>query len=227
MNKIAILLSFTVFLLSGCVPADRIEDILEVRESKANLPIDQYMIAIGFRDASGNDLVAPLEAERWIPKGDAVWWGGINPAKYNLDIILPNPHDSWDNSIYNFRATNGFTPDVNKPSLTMKKYDERYNCTSSFGAQYQEGDGNWYLINTFISPAMNGIQNYLTYKITCPTIFGDNSVHELIVMWNSDSHVSDKDRNSGDLFPEATNATFEGKTVSINKLGFIDIVLDR
>lgn len=240
MKRITIILSIVICILSGCVPQDN----LEISERLANqtLPLDVYMIAISFRDALGSDLTVSLGDERWKPADDTYWSGGINPDKYNLDIILPNPADSWDNSIYNFKAGPGFIPDVLRPTLIMCKWDEDYKRTSywGYGKDYSKGDGCWYLHSTFRSPYQNGLQDYLTYKITCSDLFNDNIVHELIVMWEPDPIVSGntKDREPEDAFPVATKAIFDGKEITVNKIQtsqteyrdfytyFVNIILD-
>ena len=242
MKKIANIFLLMTFLFSSC-DSDNMDGLYEEpREANVNLPCYVYKVAVSFSDINGYDLVAPLANERWKKNDDnSEWYGEINPERYSLDILLPNPHESWDNSIYNFRARTDFMPDVLNPFLAMKKYDKKYNCTSLFGEQYSEGDGSWYLLSTFRSPAQNGTQDHLTYKIICPTIIGDETAHELVVMWDYDSVFSDNflDSEAGELFPEGSKASFDGKPVSICKIitthtesrdyftYFLDIVLDR
>ena len=240
-----IIISLFVFIVSGCNEDNFTADNLR-KASSNDRQYNVYEIAISFSDPLHNDKVAPLGGDRWNPSGEnAAWWGGVDPNKYTLDIILPNPHESWDNTIYNFKATYGFRPDVNKPYFTMIKYDENYNMTSFFGGDYKEGNGSWYLTNTFASPVINGWQNYLTYKITIPSLFGDNSVHDLIVYWGDDP-LNVRDETHPIIYPEAVEATFDGKDFAVKKkvqvehyeLGtgdidnvrmqyFLDIVLDR
>ena len=239
MKRIAIIIAIVTCIFSGCVPQDNLE--ITERKTNAVLPLDFYVIAIGLRDTRGNDLVLSLGEERWKSTNETYWYGGINPDKYNLDIILPNPADSWDNSIYNIKARSGTIPDVIKPTLTICKWDDDYKRTSYFGKEYSEGDGYWYLHSSFSSPYINGLQEYLTYKITCPGLFYDNTVHELIVMWEPDPIVSgnSKDRKPGDAYPVATKALFDGKEIKVNKIltsqteyrdyytYFFDIVIDK
>lgn len=238
MRKLIPLSLLLVCILSGCIDNGQKKESLPAAYS--DLPQDIYCIGISFKNASGNDLIIPLGDERWKPGNDQSWWGGINPQKYSLDILLPSPHESWDNSIYNFKASDGYLPDVNSPSFQMIKYDNNYRCSSHFGEQYSEGKGVWYLISNFQCPAINGLQEYLTYSIVCPIIFGDNISHELVAFWDKDPISGyPEGRKSGDYFPRCSNAKFDGHSVTVkqvitNTVGnrdyytyFIDIVLDK
>lgn len=238
MKRIILSLLLVCVTISGCKGIIQEEEFLP--EAHSDLPHDVYRIGISFHNASGDDLIIPLGDERWKPGNDQSWWGGINPKHYNLDILLPNPHESWDNSIYNFRASAGYLPDENRPSFQMIKYDHNYKCSSFFGGQYSEGEGSWYLISTFQCPAINGLQDYLTYHIVCPIIFGDNLSHELVAFWDRDPFSGyPEERKSGEIFPRCTNAKFDGYNVTVKQeitesadnrdyyTYFIDIVLDR
>lgn len=204
------------------------------------LPVDFYWLTVSFRDASGNDLVAPLGEERWKPERDhSNWAGEINPDKYKLDIILSNPHETWDNNIYNTRAKDGVIPDVNRPYLSIAKYNEDYKGTLTYKGE--ELDGYCYLFSNFNIPAINGIQKSLTYKITCPSIFGDNQIHEIVTYWGDDTEVADNAKKGKAIFryPECKGAMYGGKDVTVTKVEveasvsrryygyFIDIVLDK
>lgn len=227
-----------VFLsLSCCSKVD-----MEVSES---FPQDFYWLTISFRDAAGKDLIVPLAEERWMMEEDKdllVWPGTINPERYNLDIVLSNPDNSWDNTIYNYKATKYFTPDVYRPYFTIAKFNEQFVGTLTYcGEEDSVKDGYCYLFSQFIIPAINGVQEYLTYKITCPTLFGDDSTHEIVAFWNKDPFTvgQSKDRKKGALYPECTKALFDGNVVSVKKAVahsaktkdyysyFIDIVIDR
>lgn len=219
MKELLILLSIiSSTLLSGC---DKIlqEDEFELRKAHSNLPCDIYMVALSFHDASGNDLVSPLADEKWRSEADKrlnFWPRTINPERYHLDIILSNPYESWDNTIYNFRHEWAESdPPILQPYFKI-----------------WERDG-LSLENIFHCPAINGNQETLTYEISCPTIFGDNTIHILSTVWKYPSRIGDY------LYPVCSMATFDGKKVDISKsvynttdyttydINLIDIVLNR
>lgn len=214
------LLATIVVLISGC--GKEIEPSSEGSIS----PVDDYILFISFKDASGNDLVAPLGEEKWNNPGDISYWSGeINPDKYNLNIVSSSPSVPTSNPNY--------IPANTRPYFLMDKFDENYKYK-------EEGDGIWYLSNETHWNGRSGIQEYLTYKITCPTIFGDSSIHELVTWWDKDPLVAEhtKDRKTGALYPECKKATFDGKDYSVKQVKlengswtfygyFIDIVLDR
>ena len=204
-----------------------------------------YWLTISFRDAAGKDLIVPLAEEKWKMEEDKdlqVWPGTINPERYNLDIVLSNPHQSWDNTIYNFKATKEFIPDIYRPYFTIAKFNEQFIGTLTYcGEEDSIQDGYCYLFSQFILPAINGVQEYLTYKITCPTLFGDNSIHEIVTFWNKNQLAAQQiiNKQMGDLYPECIKAFFDGNEVSVKKAVvhstntkdyysyFIDIVLDK
>ena len=143
-----------------------------------------------------------------------------NPEKYNLDILLS---------------------DGSKQDVENVEYFQIYN---HFG-----NDGRYYLFNDFFMYSAD-LQNQLTYKITCPTVFGDNSVHEIVTCWIDDPAVAYK-KDPGHVYdseghrimqqtPQCTSATFDGKEILVKKIVFtqdmkgkeyysyfLDIVLDR
>lgn len=137
-----------IMLLSSCEPPSHTEP-----------EFVYYNLYLNFRDRSGNDLVKgiPLSA----------FSGSVEDSLYTLDIIVSEPCSNWDNDIYNAPAKPGFEPDVNRPRLSLSKYN-----------------GYSYLRNQFSLPVNDcPQQEILTYKIKYPYIFGDDEVHELVTYW--------------------------------------------
>jgi len=211
----------------------------------------RYCISISFSDIVGKDLVAPLGDERWKPANDhSYWYGEINPDKYGLDISLSNPP-------HEIQYINSPKPEFERktgPYFKMAKYDNNYQLTSNFGKEvYTEGDGLHFLSNEYGTPIYHyaddnydriieePIQEHITYKISCPTIFGDNSVHELVAYWADDPDISydSQDARTWYLYPECIRASFDGKEVAVKKSVvntteyrdyysyFINIILDK
>ena len=216
------ILAVTGLMLSGC-------DKNSLSGLNAARPIDFYWLTVNFKDDSGNDLVALLGKESRESAVDPSYWDGrINPELYQLDVILSNPHASWDNNIYNARGC-----DVNQPYFSMVIYNEEDEVALSSFKGASETEGYCYLFSNFHIPAINGIQDSLTYKIMCPTIFGDNLIHEITAYWKE--NIKDSE---GERYPECIDATFDGKEVRVKKIlvdsavnrnyysYFIDIVLD-
>lgn len=215
-----------------------------------------FRISIGFFDKTGKDLTVPLAEERWIkPASDAdrydyPWSGGINPIKYDLDLTLSYPdvlpHDIPGVVYYNKRYPTY--------ELIMTKYKDDYQLTD-----YSDEEGRYYLSNKFGYPRIGGLdiqlasgigdyikdnprQDYIIYKLSCPTIFGDNTVHELVTYWGDDLCFPPDDPEAEEqwmLYPNCTKAIFDGKEVPVKTVvtssydwrdfydHFIDIVLDK
>lgn len=217
-----------VLSLSGCskeiVP--EVEDIIR----RSNTPVVRYWTCVSFLDSSGNDLVSRL-----MPKGDiSNWRGGIDSGQYDLCIYLA---------------------DGSKTDIVNLEYYSMYNFFGDypdFEKQYGKYDGRYYLYNDFMYPYMvpTDFQSMLTFKVTCPTIFGDNSVHELVTYWGDDPNVTNKSEKESMVYdsdgnpiycqyPQCKRASFDGKKASVKKAiffrsqsrdyysYFIDIVLDK
>lgn len=200
----------------------------------------RYRIAVSFCDNAGNDLIAPLGDDRWKSRTDTYWKGSINPDRYDLKIELSVP---WK-GLRALRTTDN-------PSFRMEKYDKNRQSSSFFGEEYKEGEGKYYLRNTISMPTYYDISNgddieempcqdYITYKISCPTLFVDKAEHSLVAYWVEDPTVPTEwdyplppSQN-----PQCIRAVFDGKEVVVNKqiigseqgreyyIYFIDIVLD-
>ena len=205
--------AFAALLLSGC-DIDRIDN--------SNIDhTDTYWLTINFRDAIGKDLVAPLADERWMMAADkdlTSWPGTINPERYHLDILLSNPHEIWDNAIYNFKATNGSIPDEYRPHFTIAKYNDKYEGTLTYTGDDVEGDSYCYLFSNFMIPAINGLQNTLTYQLICPTIFGDSDSHAIVSYWTQNAGTADDLSVLVNGRPECYSVQFEGREIPVNKV---------
>ncbi|WP_084166318.1 hypothetical protein [Anditalea andensis] len=118
-----------------------------------------YNLYLSFQDVSGNDLVKGIELN-----GSS---GAVKDSLYILDIIISEPCQNWDNTIYNAPARPGFIPDVNLPQLGMVSYNGYSHLTNHFG----------------LSLKNCGEQKKLTYKLKCPYLFGDDAIHEFITYW--------------------------------------------
>lgn len=195
-------------------------------------PAYTYILCVSFEDASGNDLVAPLGEERYT-RSNAVnyWTGDINPNKYMLDVKYSQLPAS---------APAYVIPNNSYPRLGMGKFDNNYQCISHFVEQYEEEGGKYYLFSELsLLKHSWGLdtprQDYIIYNISCPTIFGDNSFHELVAYWDDDPVYS----TYGDEYPECVEAEFDGYKINVKKAlyhsvetrnyyaYFIDIVLDK
>ena len=182
-----------------------------------------YFIDISFKDSLGNDLVAPLAEDRYISDQHIdKWWGEIDPVRYKLEVISQSggiiAHDMYSGSL-------------RKPQFFMSKYDSNYKLVSD------EVFGCYYLAQTLQLPAIEyDLQQQLTYRLTCPTIFGDENPHEIITYWD----FSKEDINPplhNDKFPECYGIIYEDQRLVPVRIGaesvgnhyshFVNLVIDR
>lgn len=124
----------------------------------------RYYISFKFVDKDGNSLGKSVNLEH--AKGFDLTV--VPEDGYDLDIILGKQHPNYNNLTYS--RPQWFIPDFRKPTLGRNK---------SF---YPEGDvltSNFFLYSDVSYP-----QEKMTYKLTCPIIFGDNNVHEITTYWH-------------------------------------------
>ena len=210
-------------LLTACNNDPLGQDLIDIRNGNYRYWTDavyRYTISLGFSDKTGNDLVAPLGGEGWQ----------VNPDKYSLNIY------------YSFLP--GQVP-ITRGVFKAGGYDCNYHSTST-------EDGKYYLSNECATliyqydglSRITGeipVQDSITYKILCETIFGDHSYHEVVTYWGKDPDVvfDKEDTRSWHLFPQCKGARFEGKEIEVKQVVvdstgyrdyngyFIDIVLER
>lgn len=202
--------------------------------SFAGWPLYIYNIKISITDNLGNDLTVPLAEEQWIkPAPDAdrytyPWSGGINPSKYNLDLELSHP-DVLPHDIPGVVYYNNNYPVY---ELILLKYNN-YQLTD-----YSADKGKYYLSNTFGYSRIDGLdillasgiddyikdnpqQDYIIYKISCPTIFGDNKVHVLTTYWGDDLCFPSDNPEAEEqwkLYPNCKKALFDGQEVLVKTI---------
>jgi hypothetical protein len=150
----------------------------------------KYQLALSFQDASGNDLVKGIELKE-DPGGFS---STVRSDLYVLDVILYEQCENWDNRIYNVPARPGMTPDVQRPYM-----------------QAREGnDGYYYLANRFGYTADGcPAQEILTYKLTCPYLFGDEEIHEFVTYWDVP-----EEREWHGVYAKCYLIEYEGKAIT-------------
>lgn len=191
-NKIIFCFTVIVLLFSSC------NGNLDENDSFYDdiWPSYRYYLSISIKDATGRDLVAPLSDDQWMPEGDSYWTGNINPERYTFDIKLSNP-DEW----------------------ISRRYIGKGNYSPKFMLVHSDGTDNYWLFSDCANLRKNGIQNPLLFCVTCPTIFGENSVHEIATYWDEDPAIPADERDAvrGALYPECIKALFDGKEVIVKK----------
>ena len=188
----------------------------------------EYSLAISFTDSEGKDLVKPLADEQWMSNPKLTHWAEeINPDKYTLDVIYSNPPDWYDNDIYNHRAYPGFVPDVNRRYFRVSQINQNML------------DSPWYLTYydyTDIDMWGEEVQN-MVFKITCPSIFGDDSTHNVETCWEqgekpeiflSDAKCTKVVFDGKQYFPEQKVYVIHFESQDVERVYYaIDIVLDK
>lgn len=249
MKKYIVLITIVSIIAVSCNsdPLITNEDILNVPLGSFWGPTYLYSVNISFEDSSGNDLVATLAKEDCQGK---TWDGRILPNKdsYLLDFSFSYPdafpHDIPGIVVYDHPSPNH--------ELTICKYNYEYQIvrdSTGYGRYclnhhcgYLKTGGLDIALATFIDDYIkdNPIQDSIVYKLTCPKIFGDNKVHNLVTYWEDDPFFrsdTPKALEQFYLYPHCYKALFDGKEVLVNAVPrqtnreyydyYIDIVLDK
>lgn len=158
----------------------------------------KHFFAISITDASGHDLVASLGDEQWIPPGEHTtqWTGNINPKRYDLSIVRSDKTVWAAQDMEERQALKG-------PFFKIgQKIDESHPL-----------DG-YLLFNAYyhITPTdAIDLERQLTYRFTCPEIFGDDAEHDIETFWEADG------RTGIYTYPKCIKAFFEGKEIAVEK----------
>ena len=165
-------------------------DKCEPESGRPLKPVYIYDMAFHFKDKAGNDLASPLAEEQWRPENyQGPWSGQINPERYSLEIKSVNP-DKWIHRTF-------WGP------IFVSEYDPHLLMVTA------KDYSGYLLYNEVLLHREYGLQNYLTYRISCSTIFKDNSEHYITAYWNN---------NPEDIeYPECTKVLFDEQEVEVRK----------
>ena len=163
-------------------------------------PACNQPLLLSFQNASGNDLV----------KGIGFWVDGSNGI-----TITGRKNDAWGR--------------VKEKLYTMSiyedSYDDYYSCPlglrkgKPFLKKYPELNGNYdYLYFQAISMNINEehlFNEKATFQLSCPYIFGDNEVHNIVTWWKPEK-IADAwlEHRFYELAPSCYRIEIDGKEIT-------------
>lgn len=157
--------------------------------------VDYYFLNAGFKNGEGIDLVAPLGEEYYkSDKDKTIFEGEVNPEKYSLEL------ETYTGS------------QIDTPHFTVAKFDAQHSMLKTRNDGTYIGDGTWYLGCNLVYGSAGGrlpLQQTLTYKVKCPTVFSDDSVHVIETHW-----VDDIQKGEYTRYPRCTKATIDGRDIT-------------
>ena len=160
-------------------------------------PFYQYLLGVSFQDASGNDLVKGIEyeLEDGLVPNPTVTNQGIVISNYTFEIIYPDLcMDVYYQHYHNSGAV--IPADIGQhPDIWVKKFDNRYFL--------------WFDVFTCSRTRDTDhcpMANTLTFKLSCPDLFSDDEVHELVTYWKQDKEISIR---TGGIY--CSHIEFDGK----------------
>lgn len=215
MKRTRLLKRLTLLIVALCFLFSCDETVLVPEDdqfrSNANDPCDAYELNIFIKDKSGNDQVYLLKDD-WSD----THYGMVNPDLYSLDLKKTSPNVWLHRTFYKW----GTVSEDYYPAFVIRKLspeDEYFSL---------------YDINTLWSA--DGWQDSLTYRITCPTIFGDSLSHDIVAYFGKDPYAY---RRTILTWPECTKVLFDGKEMPVKSVlydeanelatNIVEIVLDR
>ena len=186
MKHIIVIIStiLSAFICGSCVPSHMVYgDTIS------------YGLSFIFQDTEGNNLAEGIDLKDWIPSNEPQEQAtGGEVADYKLDIILSKQSDKYDNENYHIIGLGAAEYDDYSPVLMYQRNNDKIFLGTRFGV-YMD----------YVEP-----QEKLTYKITCPHIFGDNEIHVITTYWKQElgeiiSHT---------YYPECYMVEFDGKAIT-------------
>ncbi len=216
MKRARLLKRLTLLIVALCFLFSCDETVLVPEDdqfrSNANDPCDAYELNIIIKDKSGNDLVFLLKDD-WSDTHT----GLINPDLYSLDLKKTSPNEWLHRTFYKFGK---IVSDQYYPAFVIRKLSPEDEYFSLY-----EIDTLW---------SADGWQDSLTYRITCPTIFGDSLSHDIVAYFGKDPYAY---RRTILTWPECTKVLFDGKEMPVKSVlydeanelatNIVEIVLDR
>ena len=179
-------------------------------EPEFELSINYHLIAVSIMDSAGKDLLVPFWEEQWMPERDLTYTGTINPERYELEIESPG-YPSWKRWSMEERKL------LIGPHFNVCNF---YDSSQYFHEQYGETYDMYVLTNCLdwgkgIRPEdVLTLARELTYRITCPTVFGDYKSHELVTYWEE----SEDRLTATAALPRCTRAIYDGKEIQVEKI---------
>ena len=173
--KTIVIFSFLTTVCFSCQP--------DKGGKKYDNPYLQYVFGLGIMDASGNDLVKGIEFELEngvVPDEEQPYQGVIKPDLYTYEIIYPDL--CMDTYYQHYHMTEGIPGDIGQPEIILYTWD-----------------GRFYLLFDLQTGTTHGCPpaETLTFKVSCPYIFGNDDVYEIVTYWSQDSkyHPDYKDHS--------------------------------
>jgi len=151
---------------------------------------DRYIIGLTFHNSNGEDLLAPFYDEA---DPNHLLDGTKGSDFYSWNIIPNHPN----------KITNCESICQHFSFLTLHPF------LSS--GDISESNGTYTLINWFWADINDEDQEKITYKFTCPALFEDESVHELVAYWDTPFKHHRKDER---VYARCTKMMFDGKEIS-------------
>ena len=157
MKTIKLITLLVLAIMCSCTQPDRC--------SNCSVPFYDYQLFLRILDASGNNLVQEMELD-WTHPDQAEILGRIKTDLYTLDIVFPEP--CMD--IYEYHKHSGaYEPAEFVPILSLNIHDYYYYLALRTQSM---------ILDWCPNPA-----EMLTFKLSCPDVFGDNAVHEIVTYW--------------------------------------------
>ena len=205
-------LILSILLLNGCGNDDDLDGLN---------PFYGHSVYLRFQDTSGNDLLRGIESTFPCEFGQRQT---AKPEFYTLDVVFEDGiRNGWKpEPAPLIGGLPAYIPDERYPSVYFNLYseyaDEKYDYNSLYfsasSSKYDwDAKGETYWDAKFAEK--------ITFMFTCPDLFGDDEVHEIVTWWEL--------RGEG-FHTKCTRITYDGKEFPVKDesgLPIATIILDK
>lgn len=191
-------------------------------------PFLGYYLALSILDASGVDKLEGIkyDFQNIVVTIDNIYREGpLKTDLYTYEVIYPDL--CMDPYYGHFHYSGAVIPAaISKPALSL----------------YKSEDGNNYFLNFFIEISQFGNcppAETLTFRLSFPSIFGDDEVREIVTYWSRDPEHHPDYKNNPKYFRNRPHLTFcyriifDGEEITApityckNNLSRVTIILDN
>ena len=162
-------------------------------------PFHSYYFYIAIQDVSGNDLIDGIGVDHD---------NELKDGEYSLEIVYPDLCMDVNYQRINYPSAYEYTSLRHQPAISVQKFGGRYFL------------GIFVVTNHRTMHIKNcPFANTLTFNLSCPYIFGDDAVREIVTYWSMDPSYHPEYQNNKKWFKNRPQSfcyrvVFDGKEIT-------------
>ena len=201
----------TMIIINSCTERNTLVDEPPILTEGGFYPFYLYLpLWFSVQDISGNDLVKLFGSDWWLddsnPSGDTPLDNSVNTDLYTIEYVYPvpkmNPLYYLQEEIELINGVPTIIWDDQEPHFGVFKDEETYYFTFLAMSNKKYDD-------EVFPPA-----DKIIFKLSCPSIFGDNEVYEIITYWEQ---LIIEDVPEQDYY-KCNKIEFDGKEINFQRI---------